>query len=266
VGVYQNVLFYARSVQTILLLLVTPLFLALGRPLSLAGAASPAAGRWIGAAVGSRAARVLTFPALTALVLVVTPFVLYFSGWYATGLHNAVAGELTRFVLVLPGLVFFWTLLRVDPVPKSYPYVVSLWVSAAEVIGDAILGLAVLADPNLIAGAYYRALARPWGPDLHTDQVLGGGVLWVLGDIVGLPFFAAQLIQMMREDDREAARVDAELDAAEAAPPGQHGPADAGGVAETAGPDGVSGDGGREPAARPWWEDDSRFTGRFRRS
>ena len=42
-----------------------------------------------------------------------------------------------------PGFVFFWTLLRVDPVPKAYPYVVALWITAAEVLGDAVLGLAV---------------------------------------------------------------------------------------------------------------------------
>ena len=34
VGVYQPVLFYVRAVQTILLLLLMPLFLALGRPLT----------------------------------------------------------------------------------------------------------------------------------------------------------------------------------------------------------------------------------------
>ena len=41
-GVYQGVLFYTRSVQTILLLLVVPLFTALGRPLTLITAALPA--------------------------------------------------------------------------------------------------------------------------------------------------------------------------------------------------------------------------------
>ena len=65
-------------------------------------------------------------------------------------------------------------------------------------------------------------------------------------------FLAAQLIQMIREDEQEAAQVDAELNAraATAAVPG-------GGEADTA------------PAAttdsRPWWESDSRFTGRFGR-
>ena len=43
-GVYQGVLFSARAVQNVLLLLVAPLFLALGRPLTLLIDARPASG------------------------------------------------------------------------------------------------------------------------------------------------------------------------------------------------------------------------------
>jgi cytochrome c oxidase assembly factor CtaG len=160
------------------------------------------------------------------------------------GFHSGLVRELTYAALMAPGFVFFWTLLRVDLVPKAYPYLVALWITGAEVVGDAVLGLAVIADNSLIAGAYYHALARPWGPGLRTDQVLGGGALWILGDIVGLPFLAAQLIQMIREDEAEAAVVDAELDANAAAvlPGGQPG------------------------GERPWWESDPRFAGRFRQA
>src|SRR6185437_2598087 len=216
-GVYQGVLFSARAVQNVLLLLVAPLFLALGRPLSLLIAARPRLGARAEAAVHSRAARILTFPAITAMVLLIVPFLLYFTPWYEAGLRSYPVRELTYAALMVPGLVFFWTLLRVDPVPKAYPYLVALWITGAEVVGDAVLGLAVIAYQGLIAGAYYHALARPWGPSLATDQVLGGGTLWILGDIVGLPFLAAQLIQMIREDETEAAAIDAELDARDAA-------------------------------------------------
>jgi len=247
-GVYQNVLFYIRSVQTILLLLVAPLFSALGRPLTLAIATLPRLGPRLDALVHSRAARLLTFPAITTLVLVVVPFVLYFSPWYAASLQSDVVREVTYLALLAPGFVFFWTFLRVDPVPKEYPYLVGLWVSAGEVVGDAVLGLAVLSSQTLLAGAYYHALARPWGPSLRSDQIIGGGALWVLGDIVGLPFLAAQFIQMIREDRDEAATVDAELDAAEAA------------AAAAAGP------GEPAPEEQPWWEKDPRFSDRFRRA
>ena len=42
-------------------------------------------------------------------------------------------------------------------------------------------------------------------------------MLWIFGDIVGLPFLAAQLIQMIREDEADAKVIDAELDARDAA-------------------------------------------------
>jgi cytochrome c oxidase assembly factor CtaG len=281
VGVYTPVLFYARSVQTILFLLVVPLFLALGRPLTLIIATVPRFGPWLDAAIKSRVAKLLTFPAITTFVLVVTPFLVYFTPWYQAGFRSVAVAQLTHVVFLAPGFVFFWTLLRVDPVPKAYPYVVALWITAAEVIGDAILGLAVIADTSLLAGPYYHALARPWGPSLATDQVLGGGVLWIFGDIVGLPFLAAQLIQMIREDEEDAREIDAELDAQEAVAlaadrpgaavaavsgdrtgpvPGQDETASSG---RSALPDGDE-DGTRPTGMRPWWESDPRFANRFR--
>ena len=239
VGVYQPILFWVRAVQTILMLLAIPLFFAMGKPLTLLIASLPRAGPRVEAGIRSRVAKALTFPAVTTAVLVIVPFVLYFTPWYEAGFHSVAVRELTYLALMVPGFVFFWTLLRVDPVPRTYPYLVALWVTGVEVVGDAVLGLAVIAYQGLIAGAYYHALARPWGPSLRTDQVLGGGTLWILGDIVGLPFLAAQLIQMIREDESEAAVIDAELDARE-----DEAPADA-------------------PADRPWWESDPRFVGRF---
>lgn len=131
-----------------------------------------------------------------------------------------------------------------DPVPKQYSYAVSMWITGAEVIGDAFLGLAIIASQNLIGGAWYHAVARPWGPTLQADQIIGGGALWILGDLVGLPFLAAQLIQLIRKDESDAARIDAELDARQAA------------AAVTAE--------GEQDGEKLWWEDDPRFTGRFK--
>ncbi|HEV2934577.1 MAG TPA: cytochrome c oxidase assembly protein [Streptosporangiaceae bacterium] len=245
VGVYQPVLFYARAVQTVLLVLVVPLFLALGRPITLAITVFPRAGARIEAIIGSRAARILTFPAITTLALVAVPFVMYFTSWYTAVFHSATLRELTFLVLMAPGFAFFWTLLRVDPVPKAYAYAVSMWITGAAVIGDAFFGIAVIADQNLLGAAYYHALARPWGLTLATDQVIGGGVLWILGDLVGLPFLAAQLIQMMREDESDAARIDTELDAQQAQqtePNADQEP--------------------QEPQL--WWETDPRITNRFK--
>jgi hypothetical protein len=103
-------------------------------------------------------------------------------------------------------------------------------------------------------------------------------VIWILGDLVGLPFLAVMLIQMMREDQAEAVAIDAELDAREAArarratrqAPAAEPAADAAAAATTvtaaattvtaatAGAEGVAGD------DDPWWQADPRFTDRFK--
>ena len=264
VGVYQSVLMYARAVQTVLLVLVVPLFLALGRPVTLFGAVFPRAGARLEAVIRSRPARILTFPAITTLALVGVPFAMYFTSWYTAFFHSTTVRELTYLILMVPGYVFFWTLLRVDPVPKEYPYVVSMWITGAEVIGDAFFGIAVIADQNLIGAAYYHALARPWGPTLATDQVLAGGVLWILGDLVGLPFLAAQLIHFMREDESHAAQIDAELDAQEAQPvTAQVATAQAAQAVDPAAPDQPP-DAEEPQKPQLWWETDPRFTSRFK--
>jgi len=297
-GAYAGVLFFMRSFQTILLLMLAPLFLALGRPMTLFIEVFPRAGQRLERAVRSRVARWLTFPAITTLSLVAVPFVMYFTGWYTAVFHSVAVRELTFLALMLPGYVFFWTLLRVDPVPKIYSYGVSLWITAFEVVGDAFLGLAVLADTNLIGAGYYHALARPWGLSPHTDQIVGGGTLWIFGDLVGLPFLVAQLIQFIREDEAEAAVVDAELDAREAARDAARAARKAAAIAAEGrrpakaaaanpaasdrsapsatdatpdsaqkknpdappAPDDAAGD---DPE-RPWWETDPRFQERFR--
>jgi cytochrome c oxidase assembly factor CtaG len=250
VGVYQNVLFYARATQTVLLVLVVPLFLALGKPLTLLSATTPAVGSRVETVVRSRTAKVLTFPAITTLALVAVPMVMYFTNWYGATFSSAGLRELTYLALMVPGYLFFWTLLRVDPVPKEYPYGVAMWITAAEVVGDAFFGIAIIADQNLIAKAHYVAVGYPFGPTLATSQVIGGGIIWILGDFVGLPFLAVQLIQMMRADKAEAAVIDAELDARDAARS----------VPVEAGADGTPDD------ERPWWESDPSLTNRFKRA
>jgi cytochrome c oxidase assembly factor CtaG len=277
-GAYQGVLFYARATQTVLLVLVAPLFLAMGKPLTLFAAAYPGPGRRVRRAVRSLPARVVTFPAVTALLLIAVPMSMYFTSWYTAFFASGTVRELTYLILMVPGYLFFWTLLRVDPVPRQYPYGVGMWIAAAEVVGDAFFGIAVIADQAVIAAGHYRAVGYPFGPSLATSQVIGGGVIWILGDLVGLPFLAVQLILMMRADKREAAAIDAELDARDADRAARAGrPAGlVGADSPAAGPLSAGADpdpeapvthGAGEPgeADRPWWETDPRIANRFKR-
>jgi cytochrome c oxidase assembly factor CtaG len=251
----------------------------MGKPLTLLIEAYPRAGGRVKRAVCGRVARVVTFPAITTLLLVAVPMTMYFTSWYTHAFTSGTVRELTYLILMAPGYVFFWTLLRVDPVPREYPYGVAMWITAAEVVGDAFFGIAIIADQTILAAAHYHAVGYPYGPSLATSQVLGGGIIWILGDFVGLPFLAVQLIQMMRADKQEAAEIDAELDARDAARAVKAGPANgtAGVGSPAAGPVPAGADssaavpvtlGAEEPdqAEQPWWETDPRLIDRFKRA
>jgi cytochrome c oxidase assembly factor CtaG len=217
-GVYQLVLFWPRAVQIITLLMVVPLFLALGAPVKLAVEAGP---RWlasgIAAVLGSRIAQVVTFPAVVSALFLTTPFVVYFSPVYEATLRSRGGAWVLSFALVGVGFFYYWTRLRLDPVPKAYPHLVSVWITFAEAVADGALGLTLMMGHHLVAGDFYAALGRDWGPTLKQDQVWGGGALWLIGDLAGVPFIGALWRRMFHEDRERAAEVDAELDALEAA-------------------------------------------------
>jgi cytochrome c oxidase assembly factor CtaG len=255
-GVYADVLFWARAGIVITLLMVTPLFLAMGSPVALAlGALSEPGQLRLRAVLASKPARILTYPASASVLLIGTPWLLYFTGWYPAVLDSALVDTATRLALLLVGFLYFYSRLQLDPVPRKYPHLISIVITFVEVIFDAALGLVLWLNPHLIAGAHYADLARTWGPSLRNDQIIGAGVLWLVGDLAGLPFLSALTSRMAKDDATEAAAIDAELDAQEEA-------------RKTAAADNRDGNGGEsEPApARLWWEDDPQLAERFRRT
>ncbi|AEA22337.1 Cytochrome c oxidase caa3-type, assembly factor CtaG-related protein [Pseudonocardia dioxanivorans CB1190] len=264
-GVYDDTLFWVRAVQNIVLLMVVPMLLAMGAPLTLLAAAVPSPLRVrLSRILHSRPLVWATVPPVVTVLLIVPILVLYMSPLYEATLRDATVSGAVAAMLMLVGFVYFWTRFRVDPTPRAGSYGVTLAITIVEMVGDAVLGVVVWLGP-LIAAGFYVALNRQWGPDLRTDQVIGAGVLWVGGDVVGLPFIAIVFSRMAREDEQRARDIDAELDAralargteqdaeGTAATHRAAGSGEAGGVAE----------GG--PPARLWWEDDPQIADRFRR-
>ena len=269
---YQQVLFWPHAVQIITLLMVVPLMLALGAPVRLAVDAGPAwLARGVAAVLKSRIAALVTFPAVVSLVFLATPFTVYFSPVYEASLRSRNSAWALSFALVAIGFFYYWTRLRLDPVPKEYPHLVSVWITFAEAVGDGALGLTLMMGHHLVSGDWYTPLAqlRTWGPTPKQDQVWGGGALWLIGDLAGVPFIGALWRRMFHEDRERAAAVDAELDALEASRAalvsveGMRDAAGSSGSPMTSGPEAEtpSVPGGRSAEeeaqrSRPWWETD----------
>ena len=241
IGAYAYALFWMRALQVLLLLYVVPFFIAQGKPVTVVRDALGPAGRdRIDRLLATRFARVLAHPLTTSLAMLGTPWLLYLTPWYTAALENEWVGAPTRIMLVAVGFGYFYARLQSDPVPRRYSQGISLLITVAEALGDGVLGL-VIWQGSLIGAAYYAGLHRSWGPDQRLDQTIGAGVLWILGDVVGWPFVLLLMRALSRDERAHAVRVDAELDAAEAA------------ESESAVPSGL------------WWENDPELRERFGR-
>jgi putative copper resistance protein D len=216
---YDTALLSVHMVQHMVLAMVVPVFLALGAPVTLALRTLPRTPRGLLLSVlHSRVAKVLTFPPLTFTLYVVSPWALYFSGWYAASLHSPYVHELMHVHLVLVGSLFFWPLLGVDPLPGRVAYPFRVLMVVLTLPFHAFLGVTIMQQTGLIGGSWYPDLHQvlPWLPDAAADQRLAGGILWGSGDLIGLLFFAVLFVQWVRSSMREAVREDRRLDRLEA--------------------------------------------------
>jgi putative copper resistance protein D len=214
---YDTTLLSVHMVQHMALSMLVPLALALGAPVTLAlRTLPPAPRRWLLTVLHSRAARVLTFPPLTLALYVVSPWALYFSGWYEASLEHVWLHELMHLHLVAVGALFFWPIVGVDPLPGRVGYPFRMLLVVLTLPFHAFLGVTIMGQETLLGGDHYRGLradpAYDWLPEALDDQHLAGGILWAAGDLVGLALFGVLFAQWVRASMKEAAREDRRLD------------------------------------------------------
>jgi cytochrome c oxidase assembly factor CtaG len=70
---------------------------------------------------------------------------------------------------------------------------------------------------GLVTGWFDYRDVHSWTPDALHDQRVAGAVLWCIAEIIDLPFLVLVYRRWLRADARDAAEVDAVLDAERAA-------------------------------------------------
>jgi cytochrome c oxidase assembly factor CtaG len=256
VGVYENTLFWVRALQVLVLLMMAPMGLAMGKPLTLLRDSSSPAGRArFDRVLTGRFFVVLTFPLTMSALIIALPLTLYLSGWYELMLRHPFVDYPTRLLIVAIAFGYFYSRLQVDPVPREYSHLISIIITMAEMIGDGILGVVLWLGPRVVAVSYYTALHRSWGPSIRTDQVIGAGILWIAGDVIGTPFLMALMMRLSAVDHEKMKVIDAALDAAD----DQRLAAEAAALAFPAG----SAEAQPSAGSGLWWENDPQFARRF---
>ena len=210
---YDTTLLSVHMVQHMVLTMLVPLALALGAPVTLALRTLPGRPRgWLLAVLHSPVVRALSFPPLTFALFVLSPWALYFTGWYDASLRSTYVHEAMHVHLVLVGALFLWPLVGVDPVPGRVAYPFRMLLLVMTLPFHAFLGVTIMNQEKVIGGSWYAHLPMSWLPDPAEDQHLAGGILWGTGDVVGLVFFVVLFVQWVRSSMREAEREDRRLD------------------------------------------------------
>lgn len=227
--VYRDDLFWVWTTQTLVLWLVVPILLLAGHPLQLARAVNPN-GR-IDAVLRCRPVRVLGNPLVGPALLPLLSCVLFFGPLPGWTIEQPAIGWLVQLALLSVGAVMVLPLVGLDEEASSLAVGLSLAIGALELVLDALPGVVLRLHSSLVTSWFDVRAVHGWSPGAHHDQSIAGAILWSVAEAIDLPFLALVYRRWLRADARDAARVDAVLEAERAArralaPPGEPEPPD----------------------------------------
>lgn len=215
-GVYSQFSFEYHMIAHMVLGMLAPIGLVLGAPVTLALRTLPQGrtedergvrGTLI-AFLHSRYSLILTNP-LTALALFDgSLFVLYFTNLFGNLMQSHAGHLFMNIHFLLVGYLFFSVIIGIDPNPRKIPHLVRIVILFGAMSIHAFFAIALLATTSLIDGGYYGSLKTPWLGDLLADQHAAGSIAWAMGEIPIIFALIATFIQWMRDDSREAKRID----------------------------------------------------------
>lgn len=212
-GAYDTVLFSVHMIQHMMLTMITPVFLAVGAPITLLLRNLGGVGRRrVQRVLHSWPAKVLFFPPLATALLIITPFALYLTPIYQFTLDNDFGHDALHVYMVAVGCLFFWPLLGNDPMPGRLPYPVRILLFFITMPFQAFLGVTIMGSSRLIAEEWYLAFERAWPPSPLDDQYLAGAIMWATGDLTMGVIMGVFFVQWYADSKREAAREDRRLD------------------------------------------------------
>ncbi|WP_427869953.1 cytochrome c oxidase assembly protein [Leucobacter luti] len=216
---YEQYLFSVHMLAHMMLTMLIPLVLVLGAPMTLALRATAKrsdgswGGReWIQWAVHTPYSKVITHPAVAAVVFAGSLWVFYFTpiARWAASEHLGHQWMIIHFLI--SGYLFSLSMVGVDPVPYRFPYPLRLVTLFATMASHAFFGVTLMTGDGLMLADWYGAMGRTWGATPLEDQSTGGGIAWGIGELPTLALALVVAVQWSRSDDKEQKRKDRAAD------------------------------------------------------
>lgn len=245
---YVDSMYWAWTTQVLALWLFVPgLFLA-AQPVQLALAVGGDDGR-TAQFLRSRPARILANPLVGPALVPLLSAVLFFGPLPSWAITTPALGWVLHPLLVMLGGLMLLPLVGPDDGPSALAVALTLAIGSFELVLDAIPGIVLRLHRGLVSSYFDHRVIHSWSNSHLHDQQTAGTILWVVAEVIDLPFLLLVFRRWLRADERDAAAVDAVLDAEHAARIGLDGPPDSEdtGVADA-----------------PWWLSDPAMQRRMR--
>jgi cytochrome c oxidase assembly factor CtaG len=200
VGAYDDQLFYIHMIQHLLLIMVAPPLLVVGRPVTLALHASRnPLHTVVKRLIRSRLVSLLTWPPVAFLLYAAVIVGTHLTSFMNVVLRHPVVHDSEHALYLLAGYLFFLPLLGSEPIRWRMSYPGRFLLIALAMPVDTFVGV-VLTQTNHELFSAYAARHRPWMPSLVGDLHAGGAVMWVGGDGLMLAFFVVVFLMFLRDN------------------------------------------------------------------
>ena len=215
-GLYAHFAFSYHMIAHMFLGMIAPIGIVLGAPITLALRTLPQGrtstergvrGSLI-SALHSRLGRFYTNPLIALAIFDGSLFALYFTSLFGGMMQSHAGHFFMNFHFIMAGTLFFYVVVGIDPNPRKIPHLVKIVILFAAMSIHAFFSVALMSTITLIDQGYFASLKTPWLLDLLADQNKGGAIGWAMGEIPILLALVATFIQWMRDDSREANRID----------------------------------------------------------
>ncbi len=215
-GLYAQFSFSYHMMSHMVLGMIAPIGLVLGAPMTLALRTLPQ-GRnsdergvrgSLLAALHSKIGVLYTNPIVALIIFDGSLFALYFTDLFAVLMQSHTGHLFMSLHFLAAGFLFFFIIIGVDPNPRRVHHLVQIVILFAAMSIHAFFSVALMSTTTLIDKGFYASLQTPWLGDSLVDQKLGGSIGWAMGEIPILIALVATFINWMRDDSREAKRID----------------------------------------------------------
>jgi len=209
VAVYSERLFFMHMIQHLMLLLIAPPLLLLGRPLvpSLWGLPAP----WR-VAVGqllvpgrplARLGYLITTPLIAVAAFVITIAVWHLPVFYDAAQGRSVTHDLEHLLFVGTALLYWWPVIHPAGGQRRLSYARALPYLLPPFLESMLIGVLLTFAARPLYRTYAE-VAMPWGFTVVTDQQLGGLIMWIPGGMFFLIPLIGLLMALLRQEDARA--------------------------------------------------------------